>query len=211
MSLCVRSSHRVRLAAMIGVVRNDQSVVDLVKRARDDDQEAWDQIVERYAPLVWATCQRYRLARSDADDVGASVWLRLVERLDTIREPAALAGWLATTTRRECLRMLRNKGRELPVEEQHLQAVGTSPAADDWVLAQERLIALRAAFADLPERCRRLLEVLFADPAPPYGEVSAMLDMPVGTIGPTRQRCLSRLRGSPFLAALGDAATKDGR
>jgi RNA polymerase sigma factor (sigma-70 family) len=187
---------------MIGLVRDDQSVVDLVARARDGEQEAWDEIVERYAPLVWAMCQRYRLTRADADDVGASMWLRLVERLDTIREPAALPGWIATTTRHECLRVIRTKDRELPVDDNDRLASDADPAADAWLLEQERLIALRAAFADLPDRCRHLLTMLFAEPVTPYDEISAVLDIPVGTIGPTRQRCLAKLRTNPALAAL---------
>jgi RNA polymerase sigma factor (sigma-70 family) len=196
---------------MMGSVHDDQSVVDLVTRARDGDQLAWDQIVERFAPLVWATCQRFRLSRADADDVCACVWLRLVERLDTIREPAALPGWLATTTRHECLRVVRAKGRETPVDENERIVDDDYPAADEWLLAQERLIALRTAFAGLSERCRQLLKLLFADPVTPYDQISAILGVPVGTIGPTRQRCLGKLRASPALAALTDAATTDGR
>jgi RNA polymerase sigma factor (sigma-70 family) len=196
---------------MIGHVHDDHSVVDLVTRARGGDQTAWDQIVVRFAPLVWAMCQRFHMSRADADDVGACVWLRLVERLDTIREPAALPGWLATTTRHECLRVLRGKGRETPVENHERMVDDTSPGADDWLLAQEKLIALRTAFASLSERCRQLLELLFADPVTPYDEISTILGMPVGAIGPTRQRCLGRLRSSPALAALVDAPMTDGR
>lgn len=195
-------SHQVHLAVMIGLVHDDLSVVDLVERARDGDQTAWDQIVQRYAPLVWSLCQRYHLARADADDVGACVWLRLVEKLDTIREPAALPGWLATTTRRECLRLLQAKNRELPVEDNQRLVDDANPAADAWLLEQERLIALRLAYADLSERCRQLLKLLFADPVTPYDEISAVLGMPVGAIGPTRQRCLGKLRASPVLAAV---------
>ena len=195
-------SHQVHLAAMIGLVHDDLSVGDLVERARDGDQTAWDRIVKRYAPLVWSLCQRYHLARADADDVGACVWLRLVEKLDTIREPAALPGWLATTTRRECLRLLQAKNRELPVEDNQRLVDDANPAADAWLLEQERLIALRLAYGDLSERCRQLLKLLFADPVTPYDEISAILGMPVGAIGPTRQRCLGKLRASPVLAAV---------
>lgn len=207
----VVASHQVHLAVMMGTVRDDQSVVDLVVNARNGDQFAWDQIVERYAPLVWAMCQRFRLSRADADDVGACVWLRLVERLDTIRQPAALPGWLATTARNECLRVVRVKARETPVDDHERISADTDPSADSWLLAQERLIALRTAFAGLSERCRRLLELLFADPPTPYDEVSHVLGIPVGTIGPTRQRCLGKLRASPALAALVDVSATEGR
>lgn len=206
-----RGSHQVHPPAMMGDVRDDQTVVDLVAKARNGDQIAWGQIVERYAPLVWAMCQRFHFSRADADDVGACVWLRLVEKLDTLREPAALPGWLATTTRHECLRLLRTKGRETPVEDHERMVDDSYPAADDWLLAQERLIALRSAFTGLSERCRQLLELLFADPAASYDEISTILEMPVGTIGPTRQRCLGKLRASPAIAALMDASVMDGR
>src|SRR5215469_11125671 len=75
------------------------AVIDLVTSARGGDRQAWDALVERYAPLIWSICRKYRLGRADAEDVGQSVWLHLVDQLGTIREPAALAGWLATTTR----------------------------------------------------------------------------------------------------------------
>ena len=88
-------------------MRDDPSVIMLVERARDGDQRAWDQIVERYAPLVWSICARYQLNRADIDDVGQTVWLLLVEQLGNLRVSAALPGWLATTTQRECLRVLR--------------------------------------------------------------------------------------------------------
>ena len=84
----------------------DPTVTDLVARAKDGDRQAWDALVERYAPLIWSICRRHRLGRADADDVGQSVWLRLVDQLDRVRDPAALPGWLATTARRECLRVL---------------------------------------------------------------------------------------------------------
>jgi hypothetical protein len=92
-------------------MRDDSLVAALVARARDGDKDAWDAIVDRYAPLIWSICRRYRLARADADDVGQSVWLRLVDQLGQLREPEALPGWLATTTRRECGRLLTGSRR----------------------------------------------------------------------------------------------------
>jgi len=88
-------------------MRNDPVVTDLVTRARNGDRQAWDALVERYAPLIWSICRRHRVDGADADDVGQSVWLQLVDQLDKVRDPAALPGWLATTTRRECARVLR--------------------------------------------------------------------------------------------------------
>lgn len=187
---------------MLATVRDDPSVVKLVLRAQDGDQDAWDRIVQRYAPLVWAVCRRYSLGGADAEDAAASVWLRLVERLQTLREPAALPGWIATTTRNECLYLLRAKNRQVPVADDEQLVVGDNPAADDWLLRQERHIALLAGFEQLPPRCRTLLSMLFADPPATYVQISAALDMAVGAIGPSRQRCLDKLRATPELAAL---------
>jgi RNA polymerase sigma factor (sigma-70 family) len=191
---------------MMGSVRDDPTVVALVDRARDGDQAAWDEIVERYAPLVWSVCQRYRLSPADADDVAAIVWLRLVERLDSIREQAALPGWLATTTRRECLNLLRIRDRYTEFDDN--QHDDTAPASDHRLLAQERHIALRAAFAGLSEQCQQLLTLLFHDPPTPYATISATMGLPVGGIGPSRQRCLDKLRTSAPMAAHLDNATE---
>ena len=86
---------------------DNQPVTDRVTRARNGDKQAWDDLVERYAPLVWSICRRHQLSDTDVGDVHQSVWLQLVSQLDKIRDPAALPGWLATTTRRECGRVLR--------------------------------------------------------------------------------------------------------
>jgi RNA polymerase sigma factor (sigma-70 family) len=191
-------------------MRDDPTVVSLVERALDGDQGAWNQLVERYATLVWSVCRRYGLAGSDAEDVGANVWLRLVERLGTIREPAALPGWLATTTRRECLQLLRANSKQIPVEDDRFPDEGSAPS-DEWLLAQERHIALRRGFAELSERCRKLLSMLFDDPPAAYGEIATTLGMTIGGIGPTRSRCLDKLRASPAVAAMMEIAPTSGR
>lgn len=184
-------------------MRDDPAVVELVDRARAGDQAAWDAIVDRYASLVWSVCRRYNLSGVDADDVGANTWLRLVERLGTLREPAALPGWLATTTARECLQALRRAGRAIPTEEERFEAdPSATPEVSSRLEQQERHIALRDAFEGLGQRCRQLLELLFADPPTPYVDVAPALGVAVGAIGAMRQRCLERLRRSPALAAL---------
>jgi RNA polymerase sigma factor (sigma-70 family) len=187
-------------------MRDDPTVVALVHRARAGDQGARDEIVERYAPLVWAICRRYRLSPADIDDVGQSVWLRLVEHLPELREPAALPGWLATTTERECLRVARLGQRQERFERvpgtELAAPPGRSPTIEDEVLAAERNATLREAFAQLPPRCRELLSLLMGDPPVPYGEISALLGIPVGGIGPTRARCLDKLRRRPVMLAL---------
>lgn len=193
-------------------MRDDPVVVILVTRARDGDQTAWDEIIERFAPLVWSICHRFRLSDADAHDVGQNVWLRLVEHLDEMREPAALPGWLATTTRRECIRVQRlgwKRDRQLAEPEFDAPADEDQTQVDRWLIAAERESALRAAFRDLGERCRALLAMLMADPPVAYARVSAELGMPVGAIGPNRARCLARLRRHPSIAALADERTAE--
>ena len=183
----------------------DEVLRDLVARAKDGDDHAWDALVERYAPLVWSICRRHRLGRADADDVAQSVWLRLVDQLDRVREPAALPGWLATTTRRECLRVscaARGPHASIyPLDVENLpdRWAGT---ADQELLAAERHAALREAFSQLPSHGQQLLALLIADPPVPYADISTRLGIPVGSIGPTRSRYLNKMRRHPAIAAL---------
>jgi RNA polymerase sigma factor (sigma-70 family) len=186
-------------------MRTDPSVTDLVMRAKHGDQQAWGELVERYAPLVWSICRRHRLGRADAEDACQTVWLRLVGQLDRLREPDALPGWLVTTTRRECLQVLDTAHRT--------GMLGPAPAAEDIpdpqavaaeqeLLAAERRAALREAFTGLPPYCQRLLALLIQDPPVSYAEISARLGIPIGSIGPIRSRCLARMRRHPAIAAL---------
>jgi len=185
-------------------MRDDPHVVALVARAAGSDQDAWNELVERYSPLVWAICLRYDLSNHDIEDVGQTVWLLLVEQLGKLREPAALPGWLATTTHHECLRVVtaarrsQRRGTRLDDVEQFVD----DAMIEEEILIAERNAMLRAAFAELPPRCRQLLAMLISDPPCSYAEVSATLQIPVGSIGPQRARCLERLRKSPALAAL---------
>ena len=190
-------------------MRDDPSVADLVARAAASDEAAWHELVDRYAPLVWSICVRHQLSRTDIEDVGQTVWLRLVEHLENLREPAALPGWLATTTQRECVRVLKAHRR--------CEVFGTDPdngglpletesrMIEEEVLMAERNALLRAAFAELPEDSQRLITLLMSDPPLSYVEIGEILGMPPGSIGPTRQRCLNRLRRSPYLRGLTDA------
>jgi RNA polymerase sigma factor (sigma-70 family) len=186
-------------------VRDDSPAAALAIRARNSERQAWDELVEQYAPLVWSICRRYRLSRADADDVGQSVWLGLLDHLASLRDPAALPGWLSTTTQRECGRVLRVARRP--------DAPGYAPGAEDVVdertpvaeqelLTAERHAALREAFAHLPPDGQRLIGILLQDPPVPYAEISAKLGIPVGSIGPNRRRCLEKLRRHTAIAAL---------
>jgi RNA polymerase sigma factor (sigma-70 family) len=170
----------------------------LLRAAGDGDQEAWDAIVDRFSGLVWATVRAHRLESHEAADVVQTVWLRLVEHLGDLRDPDRLGGWLATTARRECLRSLRASGRMIPTgDEADLEPrEPDAPGVDAELLTAERDAALWRAFRRISDRCQALLRMLMAQPAPSYDEVSAALAMPVGSIGPTRARCLDRLRAA---------------
>jgi RNA polymerase sigma factor (sigma-70 family) len=188
-------------------VRDDPTVVALVKRAAGGDPAAWSEIVERYAPLMWSICTRFQLSIDDRKDVEQSVWLLLVEQLGKLREPAALPGWLATTTRRECLRVVtasRKSERLGTGLDDALQFVDNT-IIDEEILMAERNAALRAAFAELPPKCQRLLAMLTSDPPCSYAEISAGLGIPIGSIGPQRARCLERMRKSSALSGLSEA------
>ncbi len=182
-------------------MQDSRTVVALVRCAAEGDESAWCGIVRAYSPLVRSVCRRYGLRDAAAEDIHATVWLRLVDRVGTIREPAALPGWLATNARRECLRQVRRRVREqLTVDLDHI-APSTVPC-DTRLLVDERHTAVRQALAQLPQREQRLLSLLFSDPPTPYAKISALLGMPIGAVGPTRQRCLARMRRVPALAAL---------
>ena len=167
---------------------------ELVTAATAGDQRAWDALVGRYTSLLWAIARSYRLPTADAADVVQTTWLRLVEHLDQVADPDRLPGWLATTTRRECLRLLRRADRETATAAL-LDVPDDAPELDAGILGDERDAALWRAFSQLDEFCQRLLRVLTADPAPSYSEVSGSLGIKIGSIGPTRARCLAKLRG----------------
>jgi RNA polymerase sigma factor (sigma-70 family) len=173
-------------------------VTALVQAAVGGDRRAWECLVDRYAPLVWSVIRAYRLSAKDAEDAGQMVWLALVEHLDRIREPRALPGWLATTTRRECLAVLRSNRRAVPMDtcEEGSTMFTVEPDFSEGCWRAERSAALLRALAELPEHQRDLLVLLLSDPPPSYDEISARLGIPKGSIGPTRGRALDRLRRS---------------
>ncbi|WP_203671428.1 RNA polymerase sigma factor [Catellatospora methionotrophica] len=174
----------------------DADTAALLRQAGDGDQRAWNTIVDRYSGLVWSVARSHRLGQADAADVFQATWLRLVEHLGAIREPERLGSWLATTARRESLAVLRRAGRDLPVGDLLTLEPRDRPTAevDSDLLRRERDGALWQEFARLPGQCQSVLRLLMMDPAPSYAEVSAALDIPIGSIGPTRARCLDQLR-----------------
>lgn len=180
--------------------RPPESIADLFASARSGNDEAWTALVERFRPIVRAVARSYRLSDIDIEDVDQSVWLLLLEHAERIRDPCALPGWLITTTRRESLRLIRNRRRTIPVDP--LTALNddearTDRALDADLLRLEEAQVLRESLDELPPIQRDLLRLLSDDPALTYREISVVLTMPVGSIGPTRARGLARLRTIP--------------
>jgi RNA polymerase sigma factor (sigma-70 family) len=146
--------------------------------------------------MVWAVARSYRLSAADAADVSQTTWLRLVQHLGRIEHPERLGAWLTTTARHEALRVSRNASRQLPVGDVTIDLVAAEGgvSTDDALLANERACELWALVTRLPARCQLILRLLTADPPLSYRDLGDALDMPIGSIGPTRARCLEHLR-----------------
>jgi len=172
-------------------------IVQLVRRAAEGDGWAWECLVDQYGRLIWAMTRDFHLVESDAADVVQATWLRLFEHIDRIEYPDRVGSWLATTARHECLRTVGARKRIVLVHDDDVTlggAVAAGPEVDERLLADERAEAVREAVSRLPEQWQRLLGLLMADPPASYAEISDQLGLPVGSIGPTRGRCLARLR-----------------
>jgi RNA polymerase sigma factor (sigma-70 family) len=176
------------------------SVGAVVRAAASGDTSAWGKLVDQFARLIWAIARSHGLSVSDADDVTQTTWLRLSEHLNNLRDPERVGAWLAVTARNESLRQVRRARRDVPFDPMvDVRRPATGAEVDCAMLTQERDKALWRAFKTLPPNCRVLLLMLHSDPAFSYEEVSASLEIPVGSIGPTRGRCLDRLRGDSDL------------
>lgn len=176
----------------------------LVAAALEQDQEAWNALVDKYTRLVWHVIHGFhQLDQERRADVHQTVWLRLAEQLDRIRDAERIGGWLATTARHECVRQVKRQAREVPERELDLEPDHEAP--ERHLLDSERDVALWQAFERLRPEWQQLLRLLIADPPFSYDEIAEILDIPRGSIGPTRQRCLDALRKSPGIASLEDA------
>ncbi len=174
--------------------RTGQAVSRLVTAAAAGDQVAWNALVQEFSGLLWAVARAHRLPDADAADVVQSTWLRLLEHLDRLQDPSRVGAWLATTARRESLRVLRESERAVPFGDDAPELESDAIAPDDAVLERERDEALWRSFSRLRATDQALLRLLVADAEPSYEEIAAALEMPIGSIGPTRQRALGRLR-----------------
>lgn len=171
-------------------------VTALVRRAARGDKQAWGGLVDQYGRLIWSVTVRFKLAESDAADVVQTTWMRLIENIDRIEQPDRVGSWLAATARNECLRHVTARKRLVLVQEdvEFDGADHHGPAVDEALLAAERAQVVREAMARLPAQWQQLLELLMADPPLSYAEISDQLGLPIGSIGPTRGRCLAKLR-----------------
>jgi RNA polymerase sigma factor (sigma-70 family) len=176
------------------------AVADLTRWAAHGDQRAWDHLVRRFEPVLRAVLRSYRLDRHDADDVLQTTWVRAFRHLDRLDDPGALGGWLVVTARREALRLLQRDVREQLTDAPALLDVPDWATGETLALERERRAAVRASVRRLRGRQRVLVKLLLDRPGLSYEEISARLDMPVGSIGPTRDRALARLRQDRRLA-----------
>jgi RNA polymerase sigma factor (sigma-70 family) len=174
---------------------DDSPIPELVRAAARGDQGAWNELVERYSPMLVAVIRQYRLSAAQVDDVAQTVWLRLVEHLGDLREPQALPGWIMTTARRESIRLLTAERRTPPFDpQQGFDAASSQGPVDEDLLRAERHQALLAGLAELPGRQRELLLLLMKDPPLSYAQISEQTQIAVGSIGPTRGRAIDQLR-----------------
>jgi RNA polymerase sigma factor (sigma-70 family) len=171
-------------------------VAGLVRGAAAGDRRSWERLVDQFARLIWSITADFKLAESDAADVAQTTWLRLLEHIDRIEYPDRVGSWLAATARNECLRNLAARKRVVLAHDDEMLTgvVAAEPEVDERILADERDQVVRDALSRLPRRSQRLLELLMADPPTSYAEISSEMGLPVGSIGPTRGRCLAQLR-----------------
>jgi RNA polymerase sigma factor (sigma-70 family) len=172
-----------------------KDLAELVRRAADGDERAWNAIVRRFERLVLGVARRHGLAGAEADDVAQMTWLRLFQGAGRVQDGARLAGWLATTAHHESLRLLRSNARYQLGDDDTFQTPHHDTTLDD-LIAAERDAGVRVAVGRLPERDRELLALLTAEPPLSYAEIADRTGMPIGSIGPTRARCLDRLRAA---------------
>jgi RNA polymerase sigma factor (sigma-70 family) len=171
---------------------------DLVKRAAAGEPEAWNALVSHFNGLVWAVIRQHRLGREDAQDVAQVVWLRLLENLGTLREPGRVNAWLVTVTKRESLRVIRLGRRTIPLAEDAVDHADLGPAVDEIVATRQSRRVVLAVMRRLGLRCQQLLMLIAYKLS--YQEIAVVMDMPKGSIGPTRMRCIKQFR-----ALLGEA------
>ncbi len=192
-----------------GVTEPDLATLDsgqlvLLAQGRGPDAgQAWAVLVERNARLVWKKVRCFRLPEEASWEAYQSTWLRAIERLETLRDPECFPAWLATTARNEALAVIRARRKVVPSPSM-FDRPADDPPPGERLQRDERCRAVRDGFTSLPLSCQDLLRLLTIDPPIPYKEIEGLLDMKHGSIGPTRRRCLDKLRGTPAMVAFLD-------
>jgi RNA polymerase sigma factor (sigma-70 family) len=171
----------------------------LAREAAAGDERAWTDLVHRLDGVLHTVARRYRLGAADVDDVVQTTWLRALAHLERLNDPAAIAGWLIVTARREAMRTLQRATREVLTDDSETIDEPDFAGPDAVAIERERRAAVHGAVERLPGRQRRLLSSMLATPSPSYEQLSSRLAMPVGSIGPTRDRALAQLREDPEL------------
>ncbi len=179
---------------------SSSSDITLVEGCLAGNEQAWEALISKYARLIYSTCRRFRLSQDEADDIFGRVSLLLLQNLQYLKDRSRLANWLITTTSRECWHYKKGQLQTqsyMPESDEAgiLAEPTTAPLPEEEILRLERQQQLREALAQLQPRCRRLIHLLFYDPAePPYAEIAKAMNIPVSSIGPTRARCLNKIR-----------------
>jgi RNA polymerase sigma factor (sigma-70 family) len=175
--------------------RGERDTATLVDAAAAGEAQAWRELIDRYAVLIRSVCRSHRMCDADGEDVAQLTWLRAVEHIGALRDPERFGAWLATTARRECLRVLQGRKRVVPTCDEVRNPLFSAHVDEEEIaVAAERRVAVRQALAVLPDKQRTLLRLLHSEREPSYDTISAQLGMPIGSIGPTRGRALERLR-----------------
>ncbi|MGH3688449.1 MAG: RNA polymerase sigma factor [Pseudonocardiaceae bacterium] len=166
----------------------------LVYQAAIGDEQAWKELVKRYGGLLRAIAKKFRLTPEQAADAAQTTWLQLVQNISKVREPEKLGGWLTSTMRRECIRLINDRKHQQLTEGWAVECLGHSESLDVQLLLAERDVLLWSTVDRLPVRQRQVLAALSTTPTPSYKEISTALSIALGSIGPTRQRALQRMR-----------------
>lgn len=168
---------------------------DLLTLAATGDRGAWDALVDRFGQMVWSVARGFRLDDAMAKDVSQTVWLKLIENIDRIKDPERLPGWLATTARREALRVAKARDKAVVTDFEY-DIEDPAPSLDEMLIDEEENREVVRAFATLDDMCRQLLRLMMIEPALSYEEISEATGRPIGSLGPTRARCLDKLKGA---------------
>lgn len=168
---------------------------ELLNLAATGDRGAWDALVDRFGQMVWSVARGFRLDDAMAKDVSQTVWLKLIENIDRIKDPERLPGWLATTARREALRVAKARDKAVVTDFEY-DLEDRSPSLDEMLIDEEENREVVRAFSTLDDMCRQLLRLMMIEPALSYEEISDATGRPIGSLGPTRARCLDKLKGA---------------